>query len=74
MAIVALGVWQRLLPAPPGLVEPALWLLVVGVVLFSGSLYALSLWRLRVLGPVTPLGGLCLAAGWLLVLLAALGR
>jgi uncharacterized membrane protein YgdD (TMEM256/DUF423 family) len=72
-AITGLGVWQRT-GAPPALLAPALWLLLAGVVLFSGSLYVLSLWRLRLLGPVTPLGGLCLCAGWLLVALAAFGR
>ena len=74
VAIAALGVWQRASPSPPALLVPALWLLVAGVVLFSGSLYVLSLWRVRALGPVTPLGGLLLVAGWALVLLAALGR
>lgn len=41
------------------------WLLVSGIVLFSGSLYALSVSGVRLLGAVTPLGGLCLLAGWL---------
>eukprot|EP00462_Mataza_sp_D1_P021360 CAMPEP_0175141688 /NCGR_PEP_ID=MMETSP0087-20121206/12290_1 /TAXON_ID=136419 /ORGANISM="Unknown Unknown, Strain D1" /LENGTH=117 /DNA_ID=CAMNT_0016425223 /DNA_START=7 /DNA_END=360 /DNA_ORIENTATION=+ len=36
----------------------------VGTVLFSGSIYGLSLGGPRVLGPVTPLGGLCMIAGW----------
>jgi uncharacterized membrane protein YgdD (TMEM256/DUF423 family) len=36
-----------------------------GVVLFSGSLYALVLTSQRWLGPVTPLGGLCFIAAWL---------
>jgi uncharacterized membrane protein YgdD (TMEM256/DUF423 family) len=40
-------------------------LIGIGIVLFSGSLYALSLGAPRWLGPVTPLGGLCLLAGWL---------
>jgi len=40
----------------------ALW--TVGVVLFSGSIFGLVLFELRVLGPVTPLGGLLLIAGW----------
>ncbi len=44
---------------------------VVGVVLFSGSLYALALGGPRWLGPVTPLGGLALMAGWILVMVAA---
>ncbi len=74
LALVALGVWQRAAPAPPGLLVPAAWLFVAGIVLFSGSLYGLSVWRVRGLGPVTPLGGLCFVAGWLALAAAALGR
>lgn len=40
------------------------WLFVAGIVLFSGSLYVLSLSGVRWLGAVTPLGGLCFLAGW----------
>jgi uncharacterized membrane protein YgdD (TMEM256/DUF423 family) len=42
-------------------------LFTAGMTMFSGSLYALTLdtERFRFLGPVTPLGGLCLIAGWL---------
>jgi len=39
-------------------------LFVCGVALFSGSLYALALGAPRAWGAVTPLGGLCLLAGW----------
>jgi len=42
----------------------ACWLLFAGILLFSGSLYLLALTNLRWLGPVTPVGGLCLLAGW----------
>jgi len=45
----------------------AAWCWVVGIVLFSGSLYALALGGPHWLGPVTPLGGLALIAGWALV-------
>ncbi len=38
-----------------------------GITLFSGSLYLLALGGPRWLGPVTPVGGLCLLAGWLAV-------
>lgn len=41
------------------------WLFVAGTVLFSGSLYLLSLTGLRWLGAITPLGGLAFLAGWL---------
>src|SRR5437660_2604946 len=44
----------------------AWWLLFVGILLFSGSLYVMALIRQPPdwLGPVTPLGGLCFLAGW----------
>lgn len=48
-------------------------LLTAGMVLFSGSIYLLVLTEMRWLGPVTPLGGLCLIAGWLSMLLLARG-
>ena len=51
--------------ARPGLARAAGWLFVAGTVLFSGSLYVLALSGLRVAGAVTPLGGACLALGWL---------
>jgi len=40
------------------------WLFVAGTVLFSGSLYALALSGVAVLGAITPLGGLAFLAGW----------
>ena len=40
------------------------WLFVVGTILFSGSLYALSLSGVQWLGAITPFGGLALATGW----------
>lgn len=46
------------------------WLMFVGIVLFSGSLYVLSLTKVSVLGAITPIGGLCFLASWLLLTLA----
>ncbi len=40
------------------------WLFQAGIVVFSGSLYALSLSGVRVLGAITPLGGLAFMVGW----------
>ncbi len=50
---------------PMGLVVIAGWLFVLGIVLFSGSLYALVLTRTRWLGAITPFGGVAFIAGWL---------
>lgn len=41
------------------------WLFITGIVLFSGSLYALALSGMRGLGAITPLGGVAFIAGWL---------
>jgi len=42
-------------------------LLLAGIVLFSGSLYALAVTGIRVLGAITPVGGLSFIAAWLLL-------
>jgi uncharacterized membrane protein YgdD (TMEM256/DUF423 family) len=55
---LALGRW------PGGAVITSGWLFVAGTVLFSGSLYALSLSGLRALGVVTPIGGVAWLAAW----------
>ena len=50
------------------------WLLAAGIVVFSGSLYALALTGERRLGAITPLGGLCFLLGWALLAFAAATR
>src|SRR3954470_8364729 len=40
------------------------WILQAGIVVFSGSLYALSLSGVKILGAITPLGGLAFLVGW----------
>jgi uncharacterized membrane protein YgdD (TMEM256/DUF423 family) len=47
------------------------WLFVAGTILFSGSLYLLSLTDVRWLGAIAPLGGAAFIAGWLCLALAA---
>jgi uncharacterized membrane protein YgdD (TMEM256/DUF423 family) len=42
-------------------------LLAIGILLFSGSLYALAISGVRILGAVTPLGGVAFIAGWVLL-------
>jgi uncharacterized membrane protein YgdD (TMEM256/DUF423 family) len=43
------------------------WLFTIGILLFSGSLYVVSLAGIRWLGAVTPIGGLAFLAGWALL-------
>ena len=53
------------------LVQAAGWCFVAGILLFSGSLYALALSGVTILGAVTPLGGLAFLAGWACLAFAA---
>jgi len=48
--------------------EISAYAFMAGIILFSGSLYGLVLTEMKWLGPVTPLGGLCLIVGWLALL------
>lgn len=47
------------------------WLFVIGIILFSGSLYLLAVTKNRAFGPITPLGGLAFLAGWVCLILAS---
>jgi uncharacterized membrane protein YgdD (TMEM256/DUF423 family) len=46
------------------------WLMLVGIILFSGSLYVLSVSGLRWLGMVTPFGGVAFIAAWIVFVIA----
>jgi uncharacterized membrane protein YgdD (TMEM256/DUF423 family) len=65
IALIAVG-WAVTRWAAPQ-IRTAGWLFVAGTILFSGSLYLLALTGVRGLGAVTPFGGLCFLAGWLLL-------
>lgn len=56
---------------PGAAVNASGWLFLGGIVLFSGSLYALSLTGVRWLGAITPFGGLAFLAGWVCLVWAA---
>jgi uncharacterized membrane protein YgdD (TMEM256/DUF423 family) len=54
------------------LIRTAGWCFVAGIVLFSGSLYALALSGVTILGAVTPIGGLAFLIGWACLAFAAI--
>ncbi|MEY4488983.1 MAG: hypothetical protein RIQ79_1491 [Verrucomicrobiota bacterium] len=72
IAALALLLFARQQPAAAKLPQriAAVWL--VGGLLFSGSIYALALGGPKLLGPVTPLGGLAFLAGWIGVIVLAI--
>lgn len=71
VALLAVALYGSATGRPIGL--PA-GLFAAGIVLFSGSLYGLALGGPRLLGPVTPLGGLCLIAAWIALAFAIPSR
>jgi len=73
LAILAVGVLLLQWPGQRA-VEIAGWLFVAGILLFSGSLYALALTGIRGLGAVTPFGGVAFLAGWAALAWAAAMR
>ncbi|MFC3114915.1 DUF423 domain-containing protein [Cellvibrio fontiphilus] len=71
LALFGIALWIMHKPSAAGLKAAGL-AFILGILLFSGSLYALALGAPRWLGPVTPLGGVCFLLGWLFVFSATL--
>ena len=70
LAILAVGL---MMPTFGGwILRAAGWAFTAGIVLFSGSLYALALTGVTTLGAITPLGGVAFLIGWALLIFAAL--
>lgn len=63
LAILALAIWLQIQPQHTFL-KSVMGLLVLGILIFSGSLYTLSLTGINWLGAVTPIGGVAFIAGW----------
>lgn len=70
IALLAVGLLA--LKFHSGILAASGWSFAVGILIFSGSLYALSITGIRVLGAVTPIGGLCFIAGWVLLAVAVI--
>lgn len=62
LALLALGVLNACSPYRPRL---SIWLIQIGVIIFSGTLYAMTLGAPKWLGAITPIGGTLLIIGWI---------
>jgi uncharacterized membrane protein YgdD (TMEM256/DUF423 family) len=72
LALLVLG-WMAMTSKNP-LLTWAGWCFTAGILIFSGSLYGLSLSGMKILGAITPLGGLSLMAGWGILLAYGLSQ
>ena len=70
LGLIAIGILSGILKSS-ALLSWSGWLMLIGIVLFSGSLYVLSLTKISVLGAITPIGGVAFLASWILLAIAA---
>ena len=69
-ALLAVGLLA--LKFQSGFLNASGWSFLAGTVIFSGSLYALSLSGVKILGAITPIGGLMFIVGWILLAVAVI--
>ncbi len=66
LGLILVGILIHLYPGT-GSLKLVGWLFLLGIILFSGSLYLLAILEIRKLGMITPIGGLAFLAGWLIL-------
>lgn len=71
LGLLVIGILCHLVPGSLS-VRAAGWLIFLGILLFSGSLYIMVLTGIRDLGMITPIGGVAFLIGWLLLAVASL--
>jgi uncharacterized membrane protein YgdD (TMEM256/DUF423 family) len=71
LALLLVAVLISRTPSPPINLMASGWLFIIGIVIFSGSLYALSLTGIKILGAITPFGGIAFILGWIALAIAA---
>lgn len=72
IALLAIGMlMSSALLGPSTQLSWAGYLILAGIIIFSGSLYVLSLSGIGILGAITPIGGVAFIAGWIMLIIAA---
>ena len=67
LGMLIVGVLPKSGTFPPESAEPVCWLLLAGILIFSGSLYLLAITGTRALGAITPFGGVAFILAWALL-------
>ncbi|UAC47972.1 DUF423 domain-containing protein [Bacillus aquiflavi] len=70
VGLLVIGVIAGKLPVS-SLISSSGWIMLLGIILFSGSLYVLSVTKITVLGAITPFGGVAFLIAWVLLMIAA---
>lgn len=73
LGLLAIGIlMSKVLIGPISQLNTAGYFMLAGIILFSGSLYVLSLTKIGILGAITPIGGVAFLVAWVMVIIAAL--
>lgn len=71
LGLILIGILsEKFVATQVGLIGWAGWLMFAGIIVFSGSLYILSITGVKVLGAITPIGGILFLLSWVLVIVA----
>lgn len=70
IGLMIIGILSSKFPAS-SLLSWSGWLMFIGIILFSGSLYVLSTSGIKILGAITPIGGVAFIVSWLLLIIFA---
>ena len=65
LALILVGILHKEFPVAA--LNNAGWAFLIGIIIFSGSLFLLCATGIKVLGAITPIGGVAMIAGWLLL-------
>ena len=69
LALIAVGMLKHRFPKTP--FQYAGWLFVSGTILFQGNLYLIAIGGIRAMQVLTPVGGICLMLGWIVLVIMA---
>lgn len=72
LGILLVALLGRTMAITPAAQSRVAWLLLIGIIVFSGSLYALAITGVKILGAITPIGGLAFIIGWIVLVYEAL--
>lgn len=67
LALILIGILHKEFPVTA--INNSGWAFLIGIIIFSGSLFLLCATGIKVLGAITPIGGVAMIAGWLLLFL-----
>lgn len=65
LGLIVIGTLNKV--SPRHCHSPAAWTMLAGIIIFSGSLYILSMGGIKWLGMITPIGGVCFIAAWMIL-------